>query len=62
MVITKEYIQDLREKSFLKISKKAENILFEKLGQEPSPDDNGHVHEYTDQDILEQVRKIIKDN
>lgn len=62
MIVTKKYIRDLRKKSFLNISKDVENIILEKLGQEPVPDDNGHVHEYTDQDIWEQVRKIIGDN
>ena len=62
MVVTKKYIHDLREKSFLNISKNAEKIILEKLGQEPVPNDNGFVHEYTEQDICEEVRKIIRDN
>ena len=62
MIITKKYIQDLREKSFMKISPEAEKRLLEQLGQEPGEDEEGHSYSYTEQDIWEQARKIIQDN
>lgn len=48
MVVTKRYIQDLREKSFLKISNEQEKIILEKLGKEPEADEHGHYYEYTE--------------
>ena len=43
----------------MRISPEAERILLEELGQEPEPDDEGHQHNYSEQDIWEQARKII---
>lgn len=60
MIVTKKYIRDLREKSFLEISQAAEKRIFEKLGKEPGPDEKGHKHTYTEQDIWEQIRKMIR--
>lgn len=54
MVATKEYIQELREKSGFNISKEQEILIIEKLGDEPEPE------EYTEQDLFEQIRKIIR--
>lgn len=54
MIVTKEYIQELREKSGFNISKEQEKLILEKLGKESEPE------EYTDQDIFEQIRKIIR--
>ena len=62
MIATKKYIKELREKSFLKVSKKAEELILEKLGKDPEPDDAGNRYVYTEQDIWEQVRKIIRDS
>ena len=62
MVITKKYIQNLREKSFMKISEDTEKLILEKFGRDPEPDDEGNKHIYTEQDISEQIRKIIRDN
>jgi hypothetical protein len=62
MIVTKKYIKELREKSFMKISEETEKIILEKLGEEPEPDEEGCRHTYTEQDIWEQVRKIIQDN
>ncbi|MBU3190701.1 MULTISPECIES: hypothetical protein [Clostridium] len=59
MIITKKYIQNLSNKSFLNISENMKNIILENLGKEPEPDEAGHYYEYTDQDIGEQVRKIL---
>lgn len=60
MIATKEYIQDLREKSGLKISKEQEKLILEKFGKEAEADEDGHFYEYTEQDIFEQVRKMIR--
>ena len=54
MIVTKEYIQELREKSGFNISKEQEKLILEKLGKESEPE------EYTDQDIFEQIRKIFR--
>jgi hypothetical protein len=62
MIVTKKYIKELREKSFMKISEEAEKIVLEKLGEEPEPDEDGYKHTYTEQDLWEQVRKIVQEN
>ncbi len=60
MIVTKKYIRDLREKSFLEISEEAEKRILEKLGKEPGLDDNGCLQTYTEQDLWEQIRKMIR--
>lgn len=60
MIVTEKHINDLREKSFMNISKEAEKLILEQLGKEPEPDDEGHIHEYSEQDIWEQIRKMIE--
>ncbi|MBU3191846.1 hypothetical protein K9O30_21045 [Clostridium bowmanii] len=60
MIVTKKYIQNLREKSFLTIPKDAEEVIIEKFGKEPEPDENGHIYEYTEQDIYEQIMNMIR--
>ncbi|HEY9062300.1 MAG TPA: hypothetical protein VIO64_17640 [Pseudobacteroides sp.] len=62
MIVTKKYIQELKEKSFLEVSKKAEELILEKFGEESEPDENGYIQTYTEQDIWEQIRKIIQEN
>lgn len=62
MIITKKYIQDLREKSFLDISEDAEKLILEKFEKHPGADDDGCRQEYTEQDIWEQIRKMIRNN
>lgn len=59
MVVTKKYIKDLREKSFLNISKEDEILILQMYGQEPEPDGNGYLHIFTEQDIWEGIRKIL---
>ena len=61
MIVTKKYIQELREKSFLTISEETEKRILERLGKEPEPDDDGRVYTYTEQELWEQVRKMIRD-
>jgi len=55
MIINKKDISDLREKSHLKISQEMENIILEKFGREPEG------YEYTEQDIYEQIRKMLQE-
>lgn len=61
MIVTKKYIKELRESGH-KVSVKAERILLEELGQEPELDNEGHQNIYSEQDIWEQTREIIRDN
>lgn len=60
MLATKKYIQNLREKSFVNISQEAEKLIIKKFENEPENDENGNIHIYTEQDIWEQTRKIIR--
>lgn len=60
MIVTKKYIRELREKSFLDISESMEKLILEKFGKEPE-DDDGNVYEFSEQDIWEQIRKMIRD-
>jgi len=61
MIVTKEYIRRLRENNLI-ISEVAETLILEEFDKEPEPDENGYVYTYTEQDIWENVRKIIRDN
>jgi hypothetical protein len=60
MVVTKKYIQRLREKAFIDITQENEKLILARLGDEPGMDIDGFYHHYTEQDILEQIRKIIQ--
>lgn len=62
MIVTKEYICELREKSLMKISRKAEKILLAQLGHKPEPYDKGHCYTYTEKDLYEQINRIIMEN
>ncbi|MCU0406159.1 MAG: hypothetical protein MUE64_04160 [Ignavibacteriaceae bacterium] len=61
MIVTKKYIQQLREKSFVDITQETEKLILERLGSEPDIDNDGFYHHYTEQDISEQIRKIIQE-
>jgi len=37
-----------------------EELILEKFGKELETDQNGHIFEYTEQDICEQIRKMIR--
>lgn len=54
MIITEEYIRKLEEYHRFRFSKELKNVLINQLGEEPCP------HEYSEQDIWEQARKIIQ--
>ena len=60
MIATKEYIHELRKKSFIAISEETEKCILEQLGKEPEADENGRIYEYTEQDLCEQTRKMTK--
>ena len=36
-----------------------EKVILEKFGKDPRADKNGFAYEYTDQDIWEQIRKML---
>ena len=59
MIVTKNYIQDLRDKSLLNISENMEKLILEKFGKESESDEGGHFNKYTEQDIGEQIRKML---
>ncbi len=54
MTITKEYIENLRNNTFMNISIKQEKQILDMFSSEP---ENGH--EWSMQDIHEQIRKIV---
>ena len=43
----------------MNISAENEQLILEKFGSAIEIDDDGHRHAYTEQDIIEQIRKII---
>lgn len=54
MVATPQMIQDLRIHAREKIDSKLEALILDQLGSEPYP------YTYSEQDIYEQMRKIIQ--
>ncbi|MCK5154603.1 MAG: hypothetical protein KAQ93_09625 [Spirochaetales bacterium] len=59
MVLTKKYLEKYQNNTRQTIPDTiAEELLLE-LGQ-PFIDDDGHVNEYSEQDIFEQVRKAFQ--
>ncbi|MCF7929050.1 MAG: hypothetical protein K9L68_09270 [Spirochaetales bacterium] len=56
MVATPKLIQEVRENNRrVKINDELEALILEQLGSEPYP------HTYSEQDIHEQMRKIIRE-
>ena len=53
-VATKEYIESLRESRWV-ITKELEALILAEFSEEPDP------HGWTDQDLYEQVRKIVNE-
>jgi len=37
-----------------------EKLILDKFGEEPEPDEDGCIYEYTEQDIWEQIRKMLR--
>lgn len=59
MVLTKKYLEKYQNNTRKKIPDTVKKELLLELGQ-PFIDDEGHVHEYSEQDIFEQVRKAFQ--
>jgi len=53
MIATKKYIHDLRANLFIDISEDMEKCILKRFGNEPEPDEDGRVYEYTEQDLAE---------
>ncbi len=61
MILTKKYLKEYLEKRLLSIPESLEKELLREYGR-PVMDDEGHLREYTEQDICEQLRKrLIKE-
>jgi hypothetical protein len=54
MIYTIKDVRRLREQARLKISEEQESAILECFGAEPD-----NLHEWTEQDICEQVRKLL---
>ena len=59
MVLTKKYLEKYQNNARKTIPETVVKELLLKLGQ-PFIDDEGHVREYSEQDIFEQVRKAFQ--
>lgn len=53
MIVDSKYLGKMRQ-NMQKIPEELENILIDRLGEEPEP------YTYSEQDLYEQTRKIIK--
>ncbi len=58
MILTKKYLKEILENMRISIPKTLEQELLIKYGNYAT-DGEGHVFEYTEQDILEQLRKRL---
>lgn len=58
MLLTKTYLNRMLERMRVSVPEDLEKELLDQYG-EYAEDDEGHLHDYTEQDIYEQVRKII---
>lgn len=60
MLLTKRKLDTILKNGRLSISPELETELLEQYGNRAT-DGEGHVHEYTEQDIFEQLRKRSRD-
>lgn len=60
MIVTKKYIQKLRENLFLNISPEVEKKILEKFSNDIETDADGLLQQYTEQDVWEQIRKMLR--
>ncbi len=58
MLLTKKYLKAYQKNRWVAIPKTLEKELLQEYGQ-LTVDDEGRVHDYTEQDICEQLRKRI---
>ena len=59
MILTRKDLKKTQEHMRTPISATLTKELLDKYGH-PVCDDEGHVFEYTEQDIYEQIRKLIR--
>lgn len=59
MLLTKKYLKEIQESMRITIPAILERELLEQYG-DYATDDEGHVFEYTEQDIYEQLRKKLQ--
>ena len=59
MVLTKKYLEEYQNNTRKKIPDTVKKELLLELGQ-PFIDDDGHVNEYSEQDLFEHVRKAFQ--
>ena len=59
MVLTKKYLKQYQNNTRKTIPDTVAQKLLLQLGQ-PALDDDGHLREYSEQDIFEQVRKAFQ--
>lgn len=60
MLLTKKYLKKLLEGMWVSLPENREKELLEHFS-ELCIDDEGHVHDYTEQDIYENVRKVVQE-
>lgn len=58
MFANKKWIRELREKCRVDITKEQEQVILEMLGD--TPENRKFPYEFTEQDLWEQTRKILK--
>ena len=58
MILTRKFLKAYQESMRISISEDLEKELLDKYRQ-LAVDDEGHVHDYTEQDLCEQLRKIL---
>ena len=59
MLLTKKDLKEILENMRMSIPKQLEKELLDQYGNYKT-DDEGHVFEYTEQDIYEQLRKKLR--
>ena len=60
MLLTKKYLKEYQESMRIYIPDNIAKELLDTYGTYVI-DDDGHMHDYTEQDISEQLRKILRD-
>ncbi len=58
MILTKRYLEEFLEGMWISIPESFKKELLREYSH-PVMDEEGHMHEYTEQDIYEQLRKRI---
>jgi len=58
MILTRKELREYLENHFISIPRKLEQELLDTYGK-PVVDDEGLLHEFSEQDIYEQVRKKV---